>query len=108
MKNNDIIKQYLESNKVSPFWAASAMSWIERVLAGNMFFVQDVSNPKLRTKDGHVSRFECDATAIVPDTGKTVKAHIIYTFNPKLTKAHYATIKSLCLKKMSDKMSRSF
>ena len=92
MKNNDIIKRYLESNKVTPFWAASAMEWIGRVMAGNRFFVQEVSNPKLRTKDGHVSRFECDATAIVPDSGKTVKARILYTFNPGAAKSHHVSI----------------
>ena len=92
MNNEQLIKHYLETNKVTPFWAASAMAWIGRVMAGNRFFVQEVSNPKLRTRNGHVTRFECEAIANVPDSGKTVKARILYTFKPGKAKAHHVEL----------------
>jgi hypothetical protein len=95
MTNEQLISHYLATNKVEKFWAASAMQWISRVLAGNRHFVKKVSNPKLRTRDGHVQRFECDAVAVAPDSGKELKARIIYTFTVRgLTGKHHVELKA--------------
>ena len=92
MKNIEDIQKYLESNKVTPFWSATAMVWIRRVMAGNKFFVNSVSNPRIRVSDGYVSRFQCDVTTTIPDSGKKAKARILYTFNPTAASAHYVDI----------------
>jgi hypothetical protein len=94
MTNEQLIIHYFATNKVENFWADSAMQWIRSVLAGNRHFVKEVSNPKLRTRDGRVQRFECDAIAIAPDSGKEVKARIIYTFTVRgLSGKHHVELK---------------
>lgn len=93
MSPSDTIRQYIRS-KVDGLWTSSAMNWIERVLSTNKSFVQSVSNPKLKTKDGHVVRFECDAVVNIPDAGKVGKATILYTFNPRAKKAHHVELKT--------------
>lgn len=92
------IREYLEKNKVKPFWVASAMEYIEKVIYGNGHFLTSVSSPELVVHRDYkcVEKFSFKAKASIPDKNLADQEMLVtYTFDPDAVKNnHKVTIKA--------------
>ncbi len=89
---NNEIETFLNAKNIKPFWVATTISWVGKVMAGNNYFVTSISNPKLTARLGRVVRFEFDATATIPDSNANQTARVAYAFNPSAKVAHKVKI----------------
>jgi hypothetical protein len=71
---SEVILNYLRTNHVDSFWIESAMSQINRMLATNRCFIESVSKPAIKVKDGYVAKFSCIGIANFPNEDKVVIA----------------------------------
>lgn len=86
------VRNVMIEKGASPFWADSAMRWIESAMNTNTYFTKGVSHFKLALNKelgrGVIRTFSFDALMLFPDTDKEATARLTYTFNKDRKMAH--------------------
>ena len=85
------VKDVMIEKGASPFWAGSAMRWIEGVMNTNTYFTKGVSHFRMtlnKEGNGLIGSFSFDVLLLFPDTNKEATGRISYSFDKDRKMAH--------------------
>lgn len=86
-----LIRDFLISRGVLPFWADSHLNIIRQGLVTNNYFPHAqhaIAQAATVSKEGHVKRYGATIKVRYPDDGRDGTVRLRYTFNPNTRKAH--------------------